>query len=345
MLVAFELSGEHDTLPKAEVLACLNALSIVYEAKMFLKGILVIDAQPKPETLAVLSNRLGMTHRIYKVEGMSKLEEDEILAMVKNVDIHNIIEKGSTFAVRMPKNSPYLEKKVLIEQVGAHIKGRGYNVNLSNPSNTFVLLLTEQTCFFCLLLHSTDKKRYEARKPQFRPFFSPGVILPKIARALVNLSGIKENGLFLDPFCGTGGLLIEAGMIGARVVGIDVQEQMVRGSKENLRFYGLSGDLIIGDASKTSLEDNSIDAIATDMPYGRSSLIAQSGFAPSLERLYPDALDEIQRLLKPGGKAVIVSKSPYSRSYKHNFCVIGEHTSQVHKSLNRYITVLQKPFF
>jgi tRNA (guanine10-N2)-dimethyltransferase len=345
MLVAFELSGEHDTLPKAEVLACLNALSIVYEAKMFLNGILVIDAQLTPETLAVLSNRLGMTHRIYKVEGMSKPEEDKILAMVKNADIYNSIEKGSTFAVRVPKKSPYLEKKALIEQVGAHIKGRGYNVNLSNPSNTFVLLLTEQTSFFCLLLHSTDKKRYEARKPQFRPFFSPGVILPKVARALVNLSGIKENELFLDPFCGTGGLLIEAGMIGARVVGIDVQEQMVRGTKENLRFYGLPGDLIIGDASTIALKDNSIDAIATDMPYGRSSLIAHSGLAPSLERLSLDALDEIHRLLKPGGKAVIVSKSPYSRSRKHNFRVLGEHTSRVHKSLSRYITVLKKPFF
>jgi tRNA (guanine10-N2)-dimethyltransferase len=112
-----------------------------------------------------------------------------------------------------------------------------------------------------------------------------------------------------------------------------------------LRFYGLPGDLIIGDASTIALKDNSIDAIATDMPYGRSSLIAHSGLAPSLERLSLDALDEIHRLLKPGGKAVIVSKSPYSRSRKHNFRVLGEHTSRVHKSLSRYITVLKKPFF
>lgn len=345
MLVAFELSGEHDTLPKAEVLACLNALSIVYDVKMFLKGILVIDAQIRSKTLAVLSNRLGMTHRIYEVNGMSEPTEDAIRAMVKNADVYKFMETGSTFAVRVPKNNSYLEKKPLIEQVGAIIKGKGYKVNLSNPSNTFVLLLTEQTCFFCLLLHSTDKKRYEARKPQFRPFFSPGVILPKVARALVNLSGIKENQLFLDPFCGTGGLLIEAGMIGARVHGIDVQEQMVRGTAENLNFYGLTGALMVGDAAKTALRDNCIDAIATDMPYGRSSLIARSGFASSLERLFPDVLAQIHRLLKPGGKAVIVSNFPCSRSQGLFFRVLETYVYRVHKSLNRYITVLEKPFF
>jgi tRNA (guanine10-N2)-dimethyltransferase len=342
MLLAFELSGEHDTLPKAEVLACLNALRIVYDAKMFLNGILVIDAQIRPETLAVLANRLGMTHRIYEVKGMSALEEDAILAMVKNATVYKFMETGSTFAVRVPKSSSYPEKKTLIEQVGALIKGKGYKVNLSNPSNTFVLLLTERTCFFCLLLHSTDKKRYEARKPQFRPFFSPGVILPKVARALVNLSGIKENELFLDPFCGTGGLLIEAGMIGARIIGLDVQEQMVRGTAENLNFFGLAGDLIVGDASKTAFKDNCINAIATDMPYGRSSLIARSGFAPSLERLFPLALTEIHRLLNPGGKAVVVSNFPYSRSPGHSFRVLETYVYRVHKSLNRYITVLEK---
>lgn len=51
---------------------------------------------------------------------------------------------------------------------------------------------------------------------------------PKIARALVNLSGVKDKELFLDPFCGTGGILIEACMVGARIIGADVQDKMVK---------------------------------------------------------------------------------------------------------------------
>jgi tRNA (guanine10-N2)-dimethyltransferase len=351
MLLAFELSGEHETLPKAEVLASLHTLSITYEEVLFLNRIVVIDAHPSPETFDALSKRLGMTQRIYQLLGMSKVDEKEILELVKNADLANVLKSGGTFAVRVitkDKNSFPFEKKALIKSVGELIKRKGYVVNLSNPSKLFVLLITKQIFFFCLLMHSRDKNHFERRKPHHRPFFSPGVIHPKIARVLVNLSGAKENDLFLDLFCGTGGLLLEADLIGACVIGIDVQEHMVRGSKENLNYYGLTGDLIVGDAAKAPLKDNSIAAVATDMPYGRSSLISCYGSTESLsralERLSQDAIDELYRVLKPGGKAVIVTNFPSSRSSfnKHKFHLLETHTYRVHKSLNRYISVLKK---
>lgn len=358
MQLAFELSGEHETLPKAEVFACLDALRVAYEERMFSDRLLVIDAQlsPESELLDILSKRLGMTHGIYDVRGMSKLDETGIVKIVENADLGAVMKKGDTFAVRARvthKSSLYSRRKDLPVIVGACIKRKGYTVNLEKPSKTFVLLLTAQACFFCLLLHSVDKKQFEGKKPHLRPFFSPGVIMPKIARALVNLSGVKDNELFLDPFCGTGGILIEAGMIGARIIGADVQDKMVKGTKENLKFFGLTGDVIVSDVTELPLEDNSVDAIATDMPYGRSSLVSRSGgtrIAKSrpvfMERLYlyQDALDEIHRVLKPGRKAVIVSNSPsFLYLYrKHGFQLLEKYTYRVHKSLSRYITILEK---
>ncbi len=353
MQLAFELSLEHETLPKSEVLACLHALSIsiAYAENMFSDGILVIDAQlsPDSELLDVLSKRLGMTHCVYGIRGEGKPEEGEMPKLIKNADIDDIMEQGHTFAVRVNVKVKPLETD-LERKVGEIIQQKGYKVNLTNPSKTFVLLFTKQTCFFCLLLHSVDKKQFEARKPHLRPFFSPGVIMPKFARALVNLSGIKERGLFLDPFCGTGGILIEAGLIGARIIGIDVQEKMVKGAEENLRDYGLNGDLIVGDASKIALQDNSVDAIVTDMPYGRSSLISGSGYFTTdsrsgfLKRLYQNVLNEIHRVLKARGKVVVISNSSsiYSLSREYNFRVLENHKYRVHKSLNRYIAILEK---
>jgi len=355
MELAFELSGEHETLPKAEVFACLDALRVAYEERMFSDRIVVIDSDaqlsPESELLDVLAKRLGMTHGIYEVKGMSKLDEKEILKIVENVDLDAVMEKEHTFAVRVRvthKSSLYSKRKELPSMVGECIKRNGYTVNLENPSKTFVLLLTAQTCFFCLLLHSVDKKQFEEKKPHLRPFFSPGVIMPKIARALVNLSGVKDKELFLDPFCGTGGILIEACMVGARIIGADVQDKMVKGAKENLNFFGLTGDLIVSDASKIPVRDNSVDAIGTDLPYGRSSLVSGLGSSKSrsvfLERLYQDAVDEIYRVLKTGRKAVIVSNSPSFQYiyHKHGFQLLERHTYRVHKSLNRYITVLEK---
>ncbi len=355
MQLAFELSGEHETLPKAEVLACLRRLNVAYEERIFSDGILVIDAplSPESELLDLLSKRLGMTHHIYEVKGRCVPDEKELVEIVNTADLEAVMREEETFAVRLRgehEDSFYVKRNDLPTMVGERIKRKGYKVSLKNPSKTFVLLLTAQTCFFCLLLHSVKKKQFEEKKPRFRPFFLPGVIIPKVARVLVNLSGLNAKELFLDPFCGTGGILIEAGMVGARVLGSDVQEKMVRGAKENLQFFGLPGDCVVGDASQLPLGDSTVDALATDVPYGKSSFVSGSGsfnaesHAASLERLYQHALDEIHRVLKPGRKAVIVSNSPFFHYFyrKNDLHLLEKHVYRVHKSLNRYITVLKK---
>ncbi|MHC1611563.1 MAG: methyltransferase domain-containing protein [Candidatus Methanospirareceae archaeon] len=349
MELAFELSGEHGTLPKAEVFASLDALRVTYEERISSGRVLVIDTElsPESELLEVLAKRLGMTHYIYEVKGMSEPAERAILKIVEDADLDAVMKGEHTFAVRARVTQKSTSKsRELPGMVGECIRRKGYTVNLENPAKTFVLLLTAERCFFCLLLHSVDKKQFEDKKPHLRPFFSPGVIMPKIARALVNLSGVKDKELFLDPFCGTGGIVMEAGAIGARIIGADVQNKMIRGAKENLKFFGLHGDLIVSDATKMPLKDNSVDAIATDLPYGRSSLVSWLGSSKSrssyLEELYQDALDEIHRVLKTGRRAVIVSNSPSSPYPKHGFQLIERHRYRVHKSLNRYITVLEK---
>ncbi|MBN1761473.1 MAG: methyltransferase domain-containing protein [Methanomicrobia archaeon] len=355
MQLAFELSGEHETLPKAEVLACLDASGVAYEERTFLEGLLVIEAQLSPENalLQVLSKRLGMTHRVYAVLGTSALVEKQIQELVNSVDVSAIMGAERTFAVRtrfMRKSSLYSRRDELLRLVGACITRAGYTVDLKRPSKTFVLLLTAQKCFFCLLVHAMDKQHFEATRPHFRPFFSPVVIMPKIARALVNLSGVNAAELLLDPFCGTGGILIEAGAIGAGAIGADVQRKMVGGARENLEFFGLQGDLIVSDASKIPLKDNSLDAVVTDMPYGRASFVLGSSFrvtksrSVSIELLHQEALAEIHRVLKTGRKAVIVSNSRAFHSFArtYGFRLVEQHAYRVHKSLTRYITVLEK---
>ncbi len=369
MQLAFELSGEHETLPKSEVLACLRALNISYAEKTFSDGILVIDVQLSPggKALNVLSKRLGMTHYIYEIRGESKPKPEkaeEILALIKNADIHGIMKQERTFAVRVKQKGtpslflsegkrPLSSKRDLERKAGEIIKRKGYEVDLTNPAKIFVLLFAKNTCFLCLLVHSADKKQFGGRRPHLRPFFLPGVITPKIARALVNLSEIKEGGgVLLDPFCGTGGILLEAGLIGSAttLVGIDVQEKVARGAETNLRFYGLDANLVVGDASKMALRDNSVDAIVTDPPYGRSSLVSGVGYFTAESRslfresLYRNALAEFHRVLKKRGKVVVISNSDsiYSLSYEYGFRIINRCKYRVHKSLSRYIAVLEK---
>ncbi|WP_024355080.1 TRM11 family SAM-dependent methyltransferase [Brevundimonas naejangsanensis] len=49
-----------------------------------------------------------------------------------------------------------------------------------------------------------------------------GKFNPQVCRALINILGVPENGVLLDPFCGSGTTLVEAAHRGARGVGTDL---------------------------------------------------------------------------------------------------------------------------
>ena len=357
MQLAFELSGEHETLPRAELLAALDALHIRYTIKLVTGRIFVIEAPLAPESaaLAELARRLSMTHQVYEVLGQCGLGDRDLLTEVESIDWAMVMGTGRTFAVCvhfMELNLLYPQRQALLKAVGERIARHGYTVDLKKPARTFVLLFTVDTCFLCARLWKIDKRQFGDKRPHARPFFLPGVIMPKVARTIVNLSGIRAAELLLDPFCGTGGVLLEGAMVGARVLGADIQRKMVYGARKNMVFFDVPCELVMSDATQLPLYAESIDAVVTDLPYGRASVVAGSGIPDEedarteyLARLYKAAIAEIQRVLKPGRRAVLVSNSTSIPALARGmgFLLCDEHSYRVHKSMTRYITVLEKP--
>ncbi|HDS45671.1 MAG TPA: methyltransferase domain-containing protein [Methanomicrobia archaeon] len=356
MQLAFELSGEHETLPRAELLASLDALNIRYTIKFVAGRIFVIDAQLAPESarLFELARRLGMTHQVYEVLDQCGLHDRELLIRVESMDLESVMGRGRTFAVCvhfMELNRLYPRRQALLKAVGECITRKGYTVDLNRPAKTFVLLFTADTCSLCTRVWRIDKRQFGDKRPHARPFFLPGVIMPKVARALVNLSGIRANERLLDPFCGTGGIVLEGAMVGARVMAADIQRKMVYGAQKNMAFFSVPCELLMSDSKWLPLRSGSMDAVVTDLPYGRASVVAGAGIpededarADYLARLYAAAMVEIHRVLKPGKRAVMVSNIPSLPALTRGmgFLLCDEHAYRVHKSLTRYITVLEK---
>jgi tRNA (guanine10-N2)-dimethyltransferase len=137
----------------------------------------------------------------------------------------------------------------------------------------------------------------------------------------------------LDPFCGTGGILIEARLLGASTVGSDFDSLMVFGSRQNIA----GSDLMLADATHLPFSDHTIDAVVTDFPYGQSVCIRKSD---TMDTLYGDALEEIGRVLKKGKRAVVVTHRDISPIAAEYFTVLERHDQRVHKSLTRRILVL-----
>lgn len=147
-----------------------------------------------------------------------------------------------------------------------------------------------------------------------------GMLPPKLARIMLNLTGIDLAGkTVLDPFCGSGTVLMEAGILGAKkLVGGDLNPMAVTDSFQNLAWaLGPSSPapvlspLSAQELGKT-LEPQSIDAIVTEPYLGRprqgteteSDLKETVDF---LNHLYKDSFASLKAALQPGGTVIIAS--------------------------------------
>lgn len=64
-----------------------------------------------------------------------------------------------------------------------------------------------------------------------------GMLPPKLARTLVNLSGAQEQQTLLDPFCGSATVLMEAMLMGMHhIIGSDISPKAIKDSEKNLRW-------------------------------------------------------------------------------------------------------------
>ncbi len=181
------------------------------------------------------------------------------------------------------------------------------------------------------------KQGWSHRRPRSRPFFHPSAIFPKLSRALVNLSRCKESESFLDPFAGTGSLAIEASIVGARVLAFDLSEKMTRGSLANMKHFGQDwlGVMRVDPAISPVTH---VDAIATDIPYGRAS----STRGRDTRKIIDLALTSLSEALEKGSIIVLMHPQTVGVESTSELEVEEEHNLHVHKRLTRTITVLRK---
>ena len=317
MKLILELSGEHPAIPVEEV----RAFFPIYEQNTQV----VITEVPSVSDL----DRFAYTHAAMTCLGTCHADQDSFIQMLQNLDLSiqkpfcGRVKKMVDHGIETP--SAYLEKLI-----GFHIKGQ---VSVSSPEKIFRAVIAGGTCYFGELVWELDRTPYHARKPGNRPFFHPGVMMPRMIRALVNMSGAMTGEWILDPFCGTGGTLIEASLIGCRAAGTDADPEMIAGSRMNLP------DAMTGtaDARYLPFPDGSIDHVVSDLPYGQSVTIIGSG----LSGLYQQALLEIKRVVKEGNRSVLVTHQDIRQLAGQYFDIIGYYEQRVHKSLTRRILVIK----
>ncbi|MEW5936915.1 MAG: methyltransferase domain-containing protein [Candidatus Thermoplasmatota archaeon] len=210
-------------------------------------------------------------------------------------------------------------------------------IDIEDPEKELRLLFGRRV-YLCLRLMRIDRSGFEARRPMCRPYFSPTTLHPKFARVLVNLSRVPDRGTILDPFCGTGGILMEAALINTSPIGSDISRDAVEGCRANLSHFGIEGvRLEAVDVSEAPGVFGRVDAVATDLPYGRASYTARERPEAVLRRF----LDMLVECLKPGRMAAL-SYSRALHSLPEGLTLRFSHPIRVHRSLTRHFTVVQR---
>jgi len=320
MRLIMELSGENPTLPFAE----LECVGNVIDHRL---QVAIVES-PDP----ALASRLAMTHVVSEYLGECEPSISSFARLLKDL----AIETGWSFAGRAKKvhggsfDKNSCSQREFERLIGTMISGP---VSLVNPQVQYRAVLSEDRCYFGKMLFTIDRGAFDARNPGKRDFFHPGVMMPRMARTLINLTCMRAGDSMLDPFCGTGGILIEAEMLGARSLGSDFDPVMVDGSMRNVT----RSDLFLADATGLPFSSQTIDAVVTDFPYGQSVSIKK---ADTMDNLYADSLKEIRRVLKTGHRAVVVTHRDISDIAGQYMTILQRHEQRVHKSLTRRILVL-----
>jgi len=339
----FLLSGNHPTLPAAEVMAILEAEKWEYDKVSAKPKILTLNANPK--CLQLVKKRAGMCEVAGNLIFQCENSEKQIINKIKQVNFSEYIDSESTFSVRVSRlfgSSEHINKMHLERELGRIIESSLTlpKVDLKHPDKQFIGICYIDNFFFGLKKISCKTNSLKSRTPKLRPELHPSTIDPLLARCFVNLSRAKANEILLDPFCGVGGILIEGGLLGCQIVGSDLDHVMINKANTNLKHYNVNeASLLIAD-SRMCPYDN-VNSIATDPPYGHGS--STMGIRP--QKLMKEFFIEVNRILSRDGHLCIAS--PTNLNIKiiglnSGLNIIESHVMRVHKSLVRELVVFNK---
>jgi tRNA (guanine10-N2)-dimethyltransferase len=339
----FLLSGEHETLPASELKAILEAEDYAFKPLEKLDQALRLKAEL--DCIEAIKRRAAFT-RICGLELLScEAETSKIVKATHSISLNAVLDDGESFVVRVKRVKNYASKidgMALERKLGELVlkEKTKAKVNLKNPDKTFIGILTDGKFIFGVKLAEIAPKPFVERRPKKKPFFHPSAMAAKLARCMVNLAKPKTGELLFDPFCGTGSMLIEAALIGCRVLGLDIQRRMVRGSLKNLAYFHINPEgVIVADARNPPI--TKIDCVVTDPPYGRSATTRKRTTKQIVEEVLMTAhsmLDNGRRVCMASPKTLNIGHIGTDLGYKH----LESHLVYVHRGLTREVAVFEK---
>lgn len=265
--------------------------------------------------------RLAFTKEVYDV--LFSCSKKVLLKKIKKYDWNKKI--NGTYCVRSVQ-----QEREIAGVIWQLLKNP--RVSLETPETLIHFFFIGGIVYCCILGWENDNACLQ-RKPHTRPGFYPASLDPQLARAMVNLAGVQK-GVIVDPFCGTGGILIEAAFLGHRCYGYDHSVWMLKKCVQNIAHYCLRNVVLQQGDARTFFKKCA--AIVTDPPFGKNTK------KQDIAALYHAFLENAKRSTQR-----IVMNFPNTVNHKQIIRTTGwkmqkEFSWYVHNSLTRMIVVLER---
>ncbi len=275
------------------------------------------------QTAKLIASRSALvTETLSPVSHIKFSDHEKNLSQIVEWCEENLDKERGTIAVRADKIGIKLEgwsSRKTEQSVGGALHRAGWKIDLTEPDITLRIYalnhndsrnpqpsLKKPLLVFGVKFSGTSP--WDERTAPKRPYFKPISLDPRVGRAMANLA-CPEGGKLLDPFCGTGGILMEGAGSGLQVFGSDADSRMVWGTRENLEWAARNSasgakaeDELpeIRRGSATNLaelwqDEAPFDGFSFDPPYGRNSWKSDDGW-----QLFIDALSSCSQVSNAG---------------------------------------------
>jgi len=337
----FHLGREHD-LALAELAAILPA-NVMPDRVV---GSYLFVTSPDELPLSTLQDRLGGTISCGRILTHLPLttSEETLIEALTGILRH---EAGRNFALsgngkplydyarigvqlkRILKNEDISRRFVAAKQ--GEISSVVLHDQLTPPKGTHLLILHANNDLWIGQTDAVQNWKHWSDRDFGRPSRDArrGMLPPKLARIMVNLSNAPMTGTILDPFSGVGTVLMEAALIGYRnLIGSDRDSQALDATRLNwtwLRQH--EGIAVYPQLLTASVEDlarhlsSKVSTVVSEADLGPANLqkrtpTARIAAMEELRKHYELWLEKIESLVERGG--VVVLAYPELRLTSYN---------------------------
>lgn len=332
------LSGEHRELSIGELKGALKALQAPMDIRMEQWPLILTDKKVPPE----LAGRLGYCHFAGSVESKCKTGIESILDSIDVILGDVSRDTAISFKVKSTGDSG-LTPGSLFGKLESKLMEGPYKLRHREPERKFFVVMDGSTSYLGWIDSETDRRELLSRRASRMPYRRPVGMDPRMARAMTNLLGATSENVLLDPFMGPGGLLIEAGLMGYRCTGIELDPDILRGAWDNIEHLGIKDRISthLGDSRRIIPEmagSEDFDCILTDPPFGKGS--STNGADPI--SLITEVLEKGYQRLSRGAPVVLDTNDPAIFRKLEGYEMVENYAVRVHRSMVRYILLMKR---